>query len=318
MVERRGGVVVCSRFRVEVLVFALLALVVVASARADDGWGSYGGAGLVPTPRSDRPAIVSSPRVEDFSRELAAVAGVADVAPVVGVPGPAGPAGPQGPGGPAGPQGAPGAPGVAADVCQNIPGRQSEPGFKYWAQRYWSFNPKYERRYLTLNRKRQLVCVTQRWIRRHGLPAAAGGSSRSLQSSKPFDFQARPVCQVKNPPFSPRIVPGSNIIEARIQQRCFGIVWKLGAWGCIQHRDRYGYWSNVWCEAHEVYFKTAQVLFLDANFVRKVGGIPVIAHEWRVQGYVWVDYEPGVTGFYKSQTVTSSFVPLDAFPSKDP
>lgn len=76
--------------------------------------------------------------------------------------------GPPGPQGPAGPQGAPG---IGADLCSNVPGVQSQPGWKKWPQRYWSFRPKREKRVLSMNSRGQLVCVTQRWIRTHGILA---------------------------------------------------------------------------------------------------------------------------------------------------
>lgn len=93
--------------------------------------------------------------------------GAPGVTGATGAVGPQGETGPQGPAGPQGPQGPQGIPGVSADLCQNIPGIQTVPGFKYNAQRFWSFKPKWERRFLTTNRKGQIVCVTQSWIRHH-------------------------------------------------------------------------------------------------------------------------------------------------------
>lgn len=80
--------------------------------------------------------------------------------------------GPQGPAGPQGPKGDKGDKGDSADLCQNIPGVQTTPGFKRWPQRYWTFRPRLERRYLAINRKGQIVCVTERWIKAHALRLA--------------------------------------------------------------------------------------------------------------------------------------------------
>lgn len=81
-----------------------------------------------------------------------------------GDPGPPGPPGVPGLPGPQGPQGPPG---LNADLCQNIDGIQITPGWKIWPQRYWTFRPKKERRFLATNGRRHFVCVTQRWLRAH-------------------------------------------------------------------------------------------------------------------------------------------------------
>lgn len=137
-----------------VKVFAVFvgALVITSGAFADDGWTSYTDtpatqpvgppADYVPTPTSDSPFIPFND----------------DDAPAQGPPGPQGPQGERG---------EKGDKGDSADLCQNIPGVQTIPGLKYNAQRYWGFLPKWEKRYLTLNRKGQIVCVTLRWIKAH-------------------------------------------------------------------------------------------------------------------------------------------------------
>ena len=89
---------------------------------------------------------------------------------IQGPPGPQGPEGPQGATGPMGPQGPPGTP---ADLCSNIDGPQSQPGWKIWPQRYWGFKPKREKRMLSVNKQGQSVCVTQSWINKHSLWAKA-------------------------------------------------------------------------------------------------------------------------------------------------
>lgn len=129
------------------IVITMLALMVPAVAWPEDGWASY-----TDEPTTD--TIGAPPGFENPPQRPLET----DDAPGVG---PAGPQGPQGPAGPQGPKG------DSADLCQNIPGVQTTPGFKYWAQRYWSFNPKREKRYLATNRKGQIVCVTLRWIRKH-------------------------------------------------------------------------------------------------------------------------------------------------------
>lgn len=141
------------------------ALMIPAAAWPDDGWSAYTNveesapvgvpAGFVNTP-------TATTRVEDaVTLEEPPAAGAQGEPGGKGDKGDRGDTGPQGP---AGPQGVKGDP---ADLCQNIPGAQIVPGSKYNAQRYWGFLPKWEKRYLTVNRKRQIVCVTLRWIRAH-------------------------------------------------------------------------------------------------------------------------------------------------------
>lgn len=123
------------------------ALVFASAAAADDGWTGFAGAGIAPTSRAE-----AAPTFADSTSD-------GDL--------PAGAPGPQGPQGPPGEKGDKGDPGVNADLCQNLPGIQTTPVAKYNAQRFWSFLPKWERRFLAVNRKGQLVCVTQRWINTH-------------------------------------------------------------------------------------------------------------------------------------------------------
>lgn len=132
------------------------ALIFTATASADDGWTGFAGPGFTPTPRAE-----------------AAPAAVQDEAPVIPptpIEPPKGEKGDRGDTGPQGETGPQGSPGVNADLCQNLPGIQTSPPLKYNAQRYWSFLPKWERRFLAVNRKGQLVCVTQRWINNHRRP----------------------------------------------------------------------------------------------------------------------------------------------------
>lgn len=145
-----------------VKVAAVSALVFASSAAADDGWTSFAGATFAPTPRAEAAPAFENTVSSSSDDEPASVPG----AP--GAPGAKGDKGDKGDTGPAGPAGANG---VNADLCQNLPGVQTVPPAKYNAQRYWSFLPKWEMRFLALNRKHQLVCVTQRWINthRHGL-----------------------------------------------------------------------------------------------------------------------------------------------------
>lgn len=98
-----------------------------------------------------------------------AVASVADSPVVRGEKGDRGDPGPPGPQGPPGQQGPPG---VNADLCSNINGIQTQPGWKVWPQRFWGFKPRREKRVLSLNMDGHLVCVTQRWIRKHGFVAS--------------------------------------------------------------------------------------------------------------------------------------------------
>ncbi|MGH8896321.1 MAG: hypothetical protein ACRDZ4_04680 [Egibacteraceae bacterium] len=59
-----------------------------------------------------------------------------------------------------------GADGLSADICSNLRGVQSTPGFARGAARYGS---KLTPRVLALNGRGQLVCVTQRWLDKFGL-----------------------------------------------------------------------------------------------------------------------------------------------------
>ncbi len=139
---------------------ALTALVFASAAGANDGWTGYAGIGFTPTPRGEAaPILPVGADVPDtvFTDETPAAKD--------GVAGAKGDKGDKGEPGATGPQGTAG---VNADLCQNIPGVQTTPGSKYNAQRFWSFLPKWEMRFLAVNGKRQLVCVTQRWLRNHG------------------------------------------------------------------------------------------------------------------------------------------------------
>lgn len=148
------------------LAVILGALALCSGAWAEDGWSSYTDqpttdpvgppADYVPTPAAATPFIIETALTDQEP-------------PSPGAPGAQGPIGPEGPQGPPGQQGAQGEKGDSADLCQNIPGVQTYPGRKYNAQRYWKFLPKWEKRYLTLNRKGQIVCVTMRWIKAHAL-----------------------------------------------------------------------------------------------------------------------------------------------------
>lgn len=141
---------------VRALAVILGALALATGAWAEDGWSSYTDepttdpvgppSDYVPTPTVETPFVIP------FND------------PPAGEPGKPGEPGPQGP---AGAKGDKGDKGDSADLCQNIDGVQTTPGRKYNAQRYWSFKPKWEKRYLATNRKGQIVCVTLRWIRAH-------------------------------------------------------------------------------------------------------------------------------------------------------
>lgn len=127
---------------------AVVALVFVSAAWPEDGWTSY----------TDEPATEAVGPPPDY------IPAVANEDPPAGEPGKQGEPGPPGP---LGPQGEKGDKGDSADLCQNIDGVQTVPGRKYNAQRFWGFLPKWEKRYLAMNRKGQIVCVTLRWIRAH-------------------------------------------------------------------------------------------------------------------------------------------------------
>lgn len=151
----------------------VLAAISSSSAAADDGWTSFGGnaskrtvgppAGFVNTPADNSP-LPDDPAGDDAVvievGTLDAGSGIATEAGVV--------VGPPGPQGPPGPKGDKGDKGDSADLCANLPGVQTSPGWKRWPQRYWTFKPRLERRVLALNRKGQIVCVTLSWVKRHG------------------------------------------------------------------------------------------------------------------------------------------------------
>lgn len=129
-----------------------------------------------------------------------------------------------------------------------------------------------------------------------------------------------PPCEVKNPPDPPRL--NEDIVIGAIANRCKAPVWKLGAFGCLQVKrivkkdDRIegNGWKNVWCEAAEKRFVTALTLYVDHRVSILM---PELKYHfvWRVQGNVWVDYDPAPgVGEYSSQVVTSVFVPLGARP----
>ena len=279
------------------LALILVALTFVSVAVAEDGWVPFAGDDSTP---------IVSPELVQAAFTAAAVAAETPLPPGVKVEGPPGPPGPPGPAGPPGPKGDPGIP---ADVCQNLPGRQAEPGWKIWPQRYWTFKPRKERLFLALNKKRQMVCVTQSWIKKHS------PKPRTLSAvPAPFDFHHW-ECAVRNPPAAPQTIDG-HIVFGTIQNRCKGPVWKLGAYGCLQFLglDKSD-WKLIYCNAKEVFFKTGLTLTIDHLGVTKWKGKKIPPNAlWRVTGYVWVDYEPGVTGYYRSQTVTSAYVPLPVAP----
>lgn len=135
------------------MTLGLAALVFAGAASADDGWTGFAGAGFTPTPRAE-----AAPKLGEV------YTGSSDEPSTPGATGPQGPQGPQGD------KGDKGEPGVNADMCQNLPGIQPTPPLKYNSQRFWGFLPKWERRFLAVNRKGQLVCVTQRWINNHRRP----------------------------------------------------------------------------------------------------------------------------------------------------
>lgn len=295
------------------------ALVFAASAAADEGWTGYGGPGFTPVARPDTIPTIPDQQPADPTDQ-----------PASGLPGQKGDKGDPGP---KGDKGDPGPKGDSADLCQNIPGTQTVPGLKYNAQRYWSFKPKWEKRYLAINGKGQLVCVTLPWIRAHhalkaeGFKSYGAAARDARKMAAAMNGEEWPTCQVKDPPFAPE-VRGGHIVSGQIAQRCQrqigsllrkwipANVWKLGAYGCLQARSpTQRYWRNVQCESNTAYYKSTLVLFIDDDTLP----MPP-AHEpfyWRVTGYVWVDYEPAVGGYYKSKTVTSAFLPLWNRPALD-
>lgn len=123
----------------------------------------------VPTPDAPPPsASIPDPPQETKSapQETARETSGATETPAKGDKGDPGEKGDRGD---TGPQGVQGVPGVNADLCSNIAGIQTQPGWKKWPQRYWSFRPKKEKRVLSVNKRGHLVCVTQRWIRTHSM-----------------------------------------------------------------------------------------------------------------------------------------------------
>lgn len=148
-----------------------------------------------------------------------------------------------------------------------------------------------------------------------------------------------PRCEVKNPPFAPNVIPESDIVVGQINNRCWGSttidmghpslpdypqqvqgwfsvqVWQLGAYGCLQARRNFNQpWRNVSCEAAQVYHKAAVVLWTSHDGDRVRGWADRRTWwEWRVVGHAWVYYEAG-GGVFRSQTVTSPFVPLPVKP----
>lgn len=133
-------------------------LVLASASWAEEGWTSY----------TEEPAAPGfTPPAATTERELLADDPTPEV--VRGERGQKGDTGPKGDRGDPGPKGDKG---DSADLCSNIPGTQTQPGWKIWPQRYWGFMPRREKRVLSMNRKRQLVCVTQRWIRKHTIRRA--------------------------------------------------------------------------------------------------------------------------------------------------
>lgn len=153
------------------LLIGALAFVFTSGAWAEDGWTGFGDdddppvAGEPANPGSPAPQPPPSPSPAPTDPAVAPKDGVK------GDPGMKGDKGDKGDQGPQGIQGIQGVPGVNADLCSNLPGIQSTPGFKRWPQRYWRFKPRLEPRVLALNRKHQIVCVTQHWIRSQRLRA---------------------------------------------------------------------------------------------------------------------------------------------------
>lgn len=156
----------------------LAALVFTSAAFAEGGWTGFGPedpdppAAKVVAPEAPSPPAASEPAAEpELLPQTVVIQGKAGADGGQGQKGDKGDKGEKGDPGPQGPQGIQGVPGVGADLCQNLPntkGPQSTPGFKRWPQRYWGFKPRLEPRVVTLNKRGQLVCVTQSWINKHG------------------------------------------------------------------------------------------------------------------------------------------------------
>lgn len=129
------------------------------------------------------------------------------------------------------------------------------------------------------------------------LVALAGVLAATAHAATPFDYSKRPVCQVRNPPFEPHVVAGS-FIHGEISQRCAGPVWRMGIYACLQSKrvGKIQPWRVVWCEANEVFFSQGMTVKVE-DYVKPAPGDALWF--WRVSGYVWVDYEPGPSGFYK-------------------
>lgn len=198
------------------LLIAVVALVVVSAAWADDGWTSYAG------PENGPVAVLPDPPVPLDVPQGSDDSGVG----ATGETGPQGPPGPQGPAGPQGPKG------DSADLCQNLLGVQTTPGVKIWPQRYWGFKPRREQRYLAVNGKGQLVCVTLSWINRHHALIAKGFKTRARQlSAVSVD---RPRCAIKNP--DPPKLLGSGpraYLWGEFLNRCLDPVLEMGSFACL-------------------------------------------------------------------------------------
>jgi hypothetical protein len=121
-----------------------------------------------------------------------------------------------------------------------------------------------------------------------------------------------PPCAVKNPPFVPRFY-AANRIEAQINNRCTGTVYELGGYGCLQaSRGPVGPWRNVNCEAGRKRVTNNFTLFVYASCYPN----SFYMWHWRIQGYVWVDYDvaPG-SRVYQSLQVTSPVTPSVCSPA---
>lgn len=121
----------------------------------------------------------------------------------------------------------------------------------------------------------------------------------------PFDYAARPTCQVRNPPFEPHIV-GRSFVHGEINQRCAGPVWRMGNYACLWAKKVGAIkpWRIVWCEANEVFFSQG----LNLNVEDWV--LPAVdLWAWKITGYVWVDYEPGnPNSFYRFPVSSSTLI----------
>ncbi len=112
-----------------------------------------------------------------------------------------------------------------------------------------------------------------------------------------WNYDLRPTCRVKNPPDQPHVIAG-QIMHGEIVQRCDGPVWRMGNYACLAARIAGKQaWRLVWCEANEVYFQQGMTLNVE-DYVKPMKGA---IWQWRMTGYVWVDYEPGPGGLYRYQ-----------------